>query len=81
MSTIECFPSFFDDEAITILRKNNIRTILDFMNETPESIGKILKLHFKVSHSIRDSRVVDHLYYSMFVFDHTGCHRYQRKSC
>ena len=68
MSTVECFPYIFDDETITVLKKNNIRTALDFLNESPESIGKILKLRFKVSYSISDGHVVDQkILYSTFI--------------
>lgn len=49
MSTLECYPSVFNEITISLLKRNNIRSILDFLHETPESTGKILKMSFKVS--------------------------------
>lgn len=50
MSSLNYYSSIFTTEQLAKLRHRNIITIMDFLQESPESISKMMNLRFKVSH-------------------------------
>ena len=57
MSLVEFYTEIFNENMIVLLKKKDVRTVIDFLQKSPEDIGKILNIPVRVNNHVTWSAV------------------------